>query len=589
MPSVTQYHRGYYTSLPRHADENSPSKSRPTSQKDTAHFIWREAINIFSSLMRSARCQTQNYAQVDESILRQLTPITNMMLDFVCTFEDALFTCFSSMLSEARAQAFSNRGGKKSSSFSSSIHSSSFAFTPNLLKESADISTLFAELCKGAHKNELARQCGGIYERVRSASLELTKIMSSFLGSIGNARELFLALSSASTISLDQPAAMFDAHPLLAEGIPNARHEAIRNAHFAHSCCILATLEDFTNSHIATTKAAKTSSGKSLEQTFQIQVNNKFIAEVEQVAGHCLFNVLTVLSDTHPASDSFISFSNEEASRLDVAAVITPGTTVAICAQTSAQQYSQRYIGQPNGRHEVRYARAFGCDRSTRTISVEYADSGTVERHVPWSSVVGMEDTSKRQCIFSYSPAPKSMADADSPSIGHLILALKWCRHVGLTSLNNGNNCAMQIVTCVAERASILLSTEVLLHEELRDKALSRDDIVRRVNMQLLDLFDYAETKSEDLNHNATVAPHQGDKSSLASAMGEDILRMIKMNLKRQLQAACLEREEEQNMWEQNSNSSGWDNTQLWASSSKRQGRRSPFRLMRKTSSGDIS
>ena len=156
---------------------------------------------------------------------------------------------------------------------------------------------LFAELCKGDNKNKFARLCGGIYERILSTSLELTKIMSSFLGSIGNARELFLALSSASTIMLDQPAAM---HPLLAEGIPNARHEAICNAHFAHSCCILATAEDFSNSHIATTKAAETSGGKdkSFEQSFQIKVNNKFIAEVEQVAGRCLFNALTVLSDT---------------------------------------------------------------------------------------------------------------------------------------------------------------------------------------------------------------------------------------------------------------------------------------------------
>ena len=104
--------------------------------------------------------------------------------------------------------------------------------------------------------------------------------------------------------------------------------------------------------------------------------------------------------------------------------------------------------------------------------------------------------------------------------------------------------------------------------------------------MQLLDLFDYAGTESEGLNPKVTVSPDQGDRS-LALAIGEDILGIIQMNLKRQLQAACLEREEEQKMWEQNNNS-GWDNTS-WASSSKRQGRRSPFRSTRKTSSGDLS
>jgi len=592
MPTISQQHRGYYTSLPRHALENATSKSRPSSQKDSVHFIWREVIHTFSSLVRSARCQIQTYAKVDESILRNLTPVTSLVLDFVCTYENEIFSCFSSMLTEARAQSnLTNRAGKtKSSSFSSSIQSSSFAFTLNLLKESANVSLLFAELCKGDNKNEFARQCRGIYDRVLSTSLELSKIMSSFLGSIGNARELFLALSSASAIMLNQPMAMFDAHPLLAEGIPNARHEAIRNAHFAHSCCILATAEDFTNSHIATTKAAETSGGKdkSLEQSFQIQVNNKFIAEVEQIAGHCLFNALDVLSNTHPASDSFISFSNEEALRLDISAVITPGTTVAIRAQNGVQQYLGRYLIQPQGGGDLRYARAIGCDRSTRTISVKYADTNTVEKHVPWSWIVGMEDTSKRQCIFSYLPTPKSMVEADTrgpPSLGHLILALKWCRHVGLTSLDNSNNCPMHIVKCVAESAAILLCTEVLVHEEMQDFA-SRDDTVRRVNMQLLDLFDYADAESEGLNPKVAMPQHQGDKS-LALAIGDDILGIIQMNLKSQLRAASVEQEEERKIWEQNNVNTGWDSSS-WASSSKRQGRRSPFRMMRKQSS-DLS
>jgi len=591
--SVTR-HRGYYTSFPRQANNtSSTSKSRSSSHKDPVHFIWREVITIFSSLLRSARCQAQTYATVDEPILRQLIPATSTVLDFVCTYEHELFSCFTSMLNEARVQGnLSSKGGKaKSSSFSSSIQSSSFAFTPNLLKESADISALFAELCKGDIKNEFARQCSGIYQRVLSTSLELTKVMSLFLGSIGNARDLFQALSIASDIMFDQqPAAMFDAHPLLSEGIPNARHEAIRNAHFAHSCCILATAEDFSTSHIATMKAV--SSGKdnannksSPEQTFQIYVNNKIIAEVEQVAGHCLFNALSVLSDTHPASDSFISFSNEEASRLDVAAVITPGTTVAIFSRTGAQRF-QRYRAQPNG-GDVQYARTIGCDRSTRTISVEYSDSGTIERHVPWSWIVGMEDTSKRQCILTL-PTPKSIADTDTqgpPSLWHLMLALKWCRHAASASLDNANSCPVYLTKCVAERASILLCTEVLLHDELRDRA-SCDDTVRKLNMQLLDLFEFTDTESTGLTP-APAVPNNRNKS-LALVMGEDILGTIQKNLRSHLQSARLEREEEQKLWEENN--AGWDNTSFLGSSAKRQGRRSPFRgLTRRTSSGDVS
>lgn len=379
-----------------------------------------------------------------------------------------------------------------------------------------------------------------------------------------------------------QPGAVFDAHPLLSEGIPNARHEAIRNAHFAHSCCILATEEDFTNSHITTMKAfssgkENTKNSSSPEQTFQIHVNNAFIAEVEQVAGHCLFNVLSVLSDTHPASDSFITFTDEESSRLDVAAVITPGTTVAICSRSGAQRF-QRYRAQPNGEN-VQYVHTLGYDRSTRTIAVKYFESGTIERQIPWSWIVGMEDTSKRQCILSLS-TPKSIADADTPgppSLWNLMLVLKWCRHVASASLDNSNSCPVYLIKCVAERASILLCTEVLLHEELKE-GTSCDDAFHKINMQLLDLFDFTDNESTGLTQ-APATPNR--KNKLALVMGDDILDTIQKNLRSQLQAARQEREEEQKMWELNNG--GWDPIFL-GSAAKRQNRRSPFRLTRKTS-----
>lgn len=258
---------------------------------------------------------------------------------------------------------------------------------------------------------------------------------------------------------------------------------------------------------------------------------------------------------------------------------------VAIRSQTGPRQF-QRYLTQSPGGN-VQYARTLSCDRSTRTISVEYPDSGTVERHVPWSCIVGMEDASRRDTAFTYGPIPKSIADADTrglPSLGHLMLSLKWSRHVASISLDNANNCPMYLIKCVAERAATLLCTEVLLHDELRDRG-SCDDTTRKVEMQLLDLFEYVDTESIGLSP-APVASNCGSKS-LALAIGADILGTIQKNLKRQLQAAFDLREEEQKIWEQNN--TGWDNTSFWGSSTKRQGRRSPFRLVRKTSSGDLS
>jgi hypothetical protein len=574
--STVARHRGYCTSMASSQNDitSSASKVNPMSQNDLVHDIWREVINTFSSLFRSVRCQSNVYAKVDEHIVRHLNSVISVGFDFICTYEGELFSCLSSMLNEARTQSnyFSSKGKTKSLSFSSSIQSSMFAFTPNLMKEAADISYLFAELCHGDTKVSFSRQCSKIYEKVIRTCLDLTKITSSFLGSIANARELFVALSSLSTDM--EPTSMFD-NPTLADGIPNARHEAICNAHFAYSCCIIATSKDYMNSHVKTTKTSDLHArDTSLEQSFQIHVNNLFVSEIEQAAGHCLFGSLSVLCDTHPAFDSFTYFSTEEALRFDVAAVITPGTTVAV---QSGNQYHQRYLQTCTD--NMQYARAISCDRSTRTISVEFLDSGLVDAHVPWTRIAGMEDMSKRQCMYAFKPSPKSIGEADvhgPPSIGHLIMALKWCRHfVGSADIDSKH--CLFLTKCVADRASVLLCTEVLTHDELRDKALRDDATVRQLDMQLLDLFECIDTSDSSC-----------ENKSLASLLGEDTMASIRKNLKSQLHEARLEREQEKQLWEQNH--VGWGNASLWGSSTKRQGRRSPFRAIRKSSSsGDFA
>lgn len=564
-PIVTR-HRGYNAPIQTHW-----SGSRPTSQKDFVHEVWLVVVNTFASLLRSIRQQTTLHEKIDEQIANQLAPMSKIVFDFVCTYEKELFSCFAALFNEVHAQGnLSNKGGN--TSFSSSIQSSSFAFTSNLLKECDAVSFLFSELCTGNTRAQFVDSCGSIYKKILTASVELTKMTSSFLGSIGNARELFVALSDAKAM-LDQPSAMLDAHPLLAEGIPNARHEAIRNAHFAHSCCILATKEDFKDAHTATTNDAQQgdptktqNSSASLEQSFQIHVNNKFIAEVEEVAGYCLFNALSVVANAHPASESFASLSPEEASQMDVAAVVNPGAVVAICPQNTTSQSLKRYRVQLP--ESAIYARIIRCDRSTRSLTVKYIKSAEI-KHVPWSWLVGMEDSSKKHSLFSYLPAAKSIADSDTrgrPSLGHLVLALKWCRH--FSSSFGKNTPPMYLVNAVAERASILLCTEVLLHEELRDSHSRRDETTRKINMQLLDLF------GSDF-----------DSSSLSAVMNGDILESIKMQLKDQLHEASVEREEERKMWEEQTN---WDNSSFLGGK-KREGRRSPFRSLSRKTSSDFS
>ena len=289
-------------------------------------------------------------------------------------------------------------------------------------------------------------------------------------------------------------------------------------------------------------------------------MNNKFIDNMERIAASCMFSALSILRNSHPAVDAFVRFSSDEIQRLDVAAVLRPGTLVAVAQNSDISGY---YVS-PSSK-TVQYGHCKGCDRSTRTILVEFADtSGTTERQVPWSCITGMEDASRRQSILAHHPAAKSAADMDtkdSTSIGHIIFALRWSRHV--TKDRDIAALAMRI----ADQAAVLLTTEVAIHDEMNKKGTTDEE--RIINSQILDLFE--NTSSSDLN-------------VMKLCVDEGILKTVRVQLHKRLEAASSEREEERKIWEKQN--SGWD-ASFWGGSNKREGRRSPFRAFNRMTSMD--
>ena len=296
-------------------------------------------------------------------------------------------------------------------------------------------------------------------------------------------------------------------------------------------------------------------------------MNNEFIDNMEHIAASCMFSVLSILRNTHPALDAFVTFSSDEIQRLDVAAVLRPGTLVAV---TDSSDISGYYVS-PNSRR-IQYGHCKACDRSTRTVLVEFAGtSGTVERQVPWSCITGMEDASRRQSILAHHPAAKSAADMDtkdSTSIGHIILALRWSRHI------TKDRDFSALATRIADQTAVLLATEVAIHDEINKKGTSDEE--RMINAQILDLFDNTQSnKSTDSNL---------VEQTLKLGVDAGILKSVRIQLRRRLEAASSEREEEQRMWEKQN--SGWD-ASFWGGSNKREGRRSPFRAFNRMSSMD--
>ena len=157
-----------------------------------------------------------------------------------------------------------------------------------------------------------------------------------------------------------------------------------------------------------------------------------------------------------------------------------------------------------------------------------------------------MEDTSRRSSILSHHAATKSAADMDGEiaSIGHLILTLRWSRHV------TEDRPLFILASRIAERVVILLSSELALHDDLNK--LGTLDEERKINAQLLDFFESVQSKEP------TLVAH------------ESILKSARVQLRNRLEAASSERDEEQKLWEQQN--SGWDST-FWGGSHKREGR----------------
>jgi hypothetical protein len=467
---------------------------------------------------------------------------------------------------------------------------SSLCFTPNNLKEAAEILTLVSELCTGVNKNQFQRSNPELVDQMVKMSLDISGAISSFLGASGTAREVFTALSKLSNVLDDEASGVevdatmnstfFDQHPLLADGIPNAKHEAIRNAYYASSCCICMTSSDCALSVSSSRKGSNTlkseNATQSLEQTFQIHINNCFTVLMERVAGQCLLRALSVLTKTHPSATSCVYFSKDEAASLTSVALVQPGMTISI------RSPGDEFAGP------VRFAKALRTNTVYRTMDIEYLDSALqmngsdVEQNVSISRLAGVEDLSKKACMLEYLPAPKTVTESNKNpaltalSVGHLVLALRWCRQQASDSLEE-KNAVTPLVQCLAETLSMLMCTELVLHRERGDNSKGVSDISKKVNGQVLDLYEAISESSQSdtpsssqANFSPTVLGRSSNANVFESFMDIDVWKMVVARLGHELVSAKRDREQKRMQYEQQPGGA--------YGSFRGSGRRSPFK-----------
>jgi hypothetical protein len=450
-----------------------------SGRDDPVHSVWRTALQILQAVIHA-------YSEP-----RGETDGTNR--DFLDTAVAFLKTHYSSLigcLDQCSSLSFENQR-----ELIPAARVSRAVLTHHVLRETSDILSLVSSLFSGIHLHRFQNSCYDIYHGLTQASHTVLQGLCKFLAASGTARETFTALKEyelQESFNREQGDFRYgfnenDIHPLLASGIPNARHEAIKHVHYASRCCAYVTTGDYEGLPSASEKASgATVSTSTLEQDCQRSMNSRFILRMEYAAAECVSHAVSVLSKTHPASSCFVMFSPDEALRVDTLPLLTSEMLLAVRSETI-----------PRG--ENSFCRVLHVDTVRRECHVRYvgAPDGRREGSVSADTVVGVEDMSKRKPVLTYSPAPISAAELDSEvgataSLGDLIIASRWCYQCAGQGMDSSE--MRSIRTVLAENASALLCTDISLHGEIGTASTKSDtkekDLSTRVLAQLLHLYD---------------------------------------------------------------------------------------------------
>ena len=462
------------------------SKSHPNMVKDPAHEIWRGTLRTIASLLHSTNSEVPGTANVK---IREHA--ATLAIDFLHFFEVPITTFIETSLSQTHQSLQSSN---------SSAPSSGLQFTVATMGEMSDILALVSELCSREHGKFFQSSSSRLYQLMSRVALAVCRSVSSLLGALGTAREIFAVLHRLNEVmgkDMNQSAAVlqyqnYSNHPLLADGINNAKHQAIRNALYASSCCSFVTEDEYYLSPLGQQKDNQDTPAD-LEQAFHSQVSNDFIYLVEDIASQCMLSALTIIHNVHPSLSSFVTFTEREATQLNLSTAPQIGAMVGI-RSGSGSQFAEQLS---NSSRTIRYGRVIHYNAITKALDVEFFDKLglTVEKNINSVRLAALEDVSKRFNMFNFNPAPESVSDDPAwfnrdASLGNLILILRWCQqHASAQKCSIEDRPSLQ-VKGIANISSIILGNEIGTHIELGSPTFGSEQDVKRINSQILSLFD---------------------------------------------------------------------------------------------------
>ena len=500
-------------------------------EENTEHLVWRASMKFIAASLRSINATIRDHVT---------TRFFEIALDFLSVNKTSILAC----LEQCAAVSFD-------SNFP--------VLTLNVLREASCILSIVNELCSTKAVDLFKRNYHDLFESLLGLARSLLPSLGSFLGASGSSRELFRAiddLEEADSMALDyvsQLAALGPMYYVLAEGLSNGRHEAIRYSHFVSLCSTAVTPEDRNAQKLFPEKWRPDNRARSgsdphslstLERKCREAVTSRLSFQMEYEAGQVLYFTLYTLWRTHPTASAFVWFSEDEAAHLDAMSLVRPGMSIAFRQESQSRsgllvRYEGSAAGTPHRTEEeqVYYAKVMNSDTVHRRWEVSLRDGEIpVTALVTAAQLAGIEDTARRRGTLGFGGAPVSSTELEAavgtPGVGHLILTLRWCsqfiRENRDEPLHAG---APSLAIRLAELATAFLGTEVSIQRESSAANHADAAAMKTLALQILDLFG-EESDFEEL------APLERRKGRLDSMISKDCWESVRFQLRKEIQMA---------------------------------------------------
>jgi hypothetical protein len=427
--------RGYLVSDPTLANAASAFHF---GEDDPVHAIWRTSLRVLTALIGSSKAD-----------------------------DDAQFSAMTYELLEVYQHELVF-----------ALESCGSRLTCNGVKEATDILGMIAEMCTSHNRDHSQQKLGSLFSEYVLKAGFVVAVLSKFLGASGTARELFLGVDQYTfdreNVENGRKPTVQVWHPLIAEGIPSAKHEAVKFAHYASKRRQAVTATDFQESSEPSDNFILAANGSDsendLERSSKMAVTNTFAYRMEQQVASCIRQALSILWRMHPASFSFRSLSEVETNRIDLMALVPTSSIIGFRPFEGAALVSM----EP----PLSFGRVVAIDTMTRTWQVRLL-TRSVDMVTPCSQghiatvracqLACFEDLSFRKAATTYCPAPDPMSDLESTgskvSLGSLVLILRWCHQESLFS-ESGEPITSAATIRLAEQACALLGAELSIHHE---------------------------------------------------------------------------------------------------------------------------